>query len=59
MKFNRSGHTLEPLPANIPFSMSRQKAEYLGYDEHPYDALLDLYEEGLTGGQITDMFKFN
>ena len=27
--------------------LNRQTAEYLGYDEHPYDALLDLYEEGL------------
>ncbi len=25
-----------------------KSAEYLGYDEHPYDALLDLYEEGYT-----------
>src|SRR3989338_7296211 len=28
--------------------LSRKKAEYLGYKEHPYDALLDDYEEGLT-----------
>lgn len=32
--------------------LSRKTAEYLGYEEHPYNALLDLYEEGLT---IRDM----
>ncbi len=30
------------------FELQRKKAEYLGYDEHPYDALVDLYEEGAT-----------
>lgn len=28
--------------------LSRQKAELIGYQEHPYDALLDLYEPGMT-----------
>lgn len=28
--------------------LNRKSAEYLGYDDHPYDALLDLYEEGYT-----------
>lgn len=28
--------------------LSRKAAEYLGYDEDRYDALLDLFEEGLT-----------
>jgi carboxypeptidase Taq len=37
-------------------SMTRQKAEYLEYVEHPYDALLDLYEEGLTSRSLTDIF---
>lgn len=37
-------------------AMSLQKADYLGYEEHPYDALLDLYEEGLTTGQLSDIF---
>ena len=38
-------------------SMSREKTDYLGYDEHPYDALLDLYEEGLTSRNITEIFS--
>lgn len=27
--------------------LRRRKVEYLGYEEHPYDALLDLYERGM------------
>ena len=30
------------------FELQRRKAEYLGYEDHPYDALLDRFEEGLT-----------
>lgn len=29
------------------FQLTRTKADYLDWDTHPYDALLDLYEEGL------------
>lgn len=32
--------------------IERKKAEHLGYEDHPYDALLDLYEEGL---RVKDM----
>ncbi|MEM4717663.1 MAG: carboxypeptidase M32 [Desulfurococcaceae archaeon] len=34
------------------FDLARKTADYLGYDEHPYDALLDLYEEGLRTRDI-------
>ena len=37
-------------------SMSLQKTDYLGYEEHPYDALLDLYEEGLTTRSLSEIF---
>jgi carboxypeptidase Taq len=37
-------------------AMSRQKAAFLGYDGHPYDALLDLYEEGLTSRELNELF---
>jgi len=37
-------------------SMSRQKADYLGYEDHPYDSLLDIYDEGLTSRQLTGIF---
>jgi carboxypeptidase Taq len=36
--------------------MCRQQADYLGYTDHPYDALLDIYEEGLTTEEVTTVF---
>ncbi len=55
-----------PVLENI-VSLERKKADYLGYEEHPYDALLDIYEEGLTVKncekifsvipQVSDLFK--
>ncbi|WP_460124496.1 carboxypeptidase M32 [Stetteria hydrogenophila] len=35
--------------------VERRKAEHLGYEDHPYDALLDLYEEGL---RVRDMDRY-
>lgn len=37
--------------------IQRKKAEYLGYEGHPYNALLDLYEEGLTVDDVDRMFS--
>ncbi len=37
--------------------LSRKTAEYLGYKKHPLDALLDLYEEGLTTDDVDSMFS--
>jgi carboxypeptidase Taq len=37
--------------------MSRQKAEYLGYDENPYDALLQEYERSMTSAQVNALFE--
>lgn len=36
--------------------MSRKKADYLGYKEHPYDALLDHYEPHTTTKEVTALF---
>lgn len=36
--------------------IARQEAEYLGYKEHIYDALLDQYEEGATAADCRQMF---
>lgn len=36
--------------------LEKKVAEYLGYKEHPYDALLDYYEEGLKTRDVDDMF---
>ena len=37
-------------------SLNKKKAEYLGYKDHPYDALLDLYEPGMTTAYLTPLF---
>lgn len=34
----------------------RKKAEYIGYKEHPYDALLDLYEPGMSTKRVREVF---
>ncbi|MEC8874143.1 MAG: carboxypeptidase M32 [Candidatus Thermoplasmatota archaeon] len=36
--------------------IARQKADYLGYDNLRYDALLDLYETGLTVARVDPLF---
>ncbi len=36
--------------------MLRKKAEYVGYEAHPYDALLDDYEPGVTTQEISKIF---
>ncbi|MEM4486378.1 MAG: carboxypeptidase M32 [Zestosphaera sp.] len=38
--------------------LTREKANYLGFKEHPYDALLDLYEEGMTVRDVEAMFTY-
>lgn len=35
---------------------AKQDAEYLGYEEHPYDALLDLYEPEMTTKELKSLF---
>ena len=37
-------------------SLNKKKAEYLGFKEHPYDALLDLYEPEMTTAYLTPLF---
>jgi carboxypeptidase Taq len=36
--------------------LARQKADYIGYKELRYDALLDLYESGLTVSRVDPLF---
>lgn len=36
--------------------LCQQKAEYLGYKDHPYDALLDLYEPEMTTKEVDKIF---
>lgn len=37
-------------------ALNRKKAAYLGYKEHPYDALLDLYEPDMTVAILSPLF---
>ena len=36
--------------------LQRQKAEYLGYEESPYDALIEEFERGMTAKQLKAIF---
>ncbi len=38
------------------YELARQQADYLGYTEHPYDALLDQYERGMTTAMVKQIF---
>ncbi len=37
-------------------SLKREEAEMLGYDDHPYDALLDAYEAGEKSANLDKLF---
>lgn len=37
-------------------SLMHEQAGYLGYDHHPYDALIDLYEPEMTTERLTPLF---
>ena len=39
------------------FELTRQKAECLGYTDHIYDALIDLYEPGMKHADVAKMFS--
>lgn len=38
-------------------ALQRETAEHLGYEDHPYDALLDLYETGAKKAKLEVMFE--
>lgn len=46
----------EPLLSQI-VEMRRQEAEYIGYKENPYDALIDTYESDMTASQLKAVFE--
>lgn len=37
--------------------LNRRVADILGYTEHPYDALLDIYEPGMKTSEVTRLFN--
>ncbi len=38
-------------------ALQRETAEHLGYEDHPYDALLDLYEPQAKTARLREMFE--
>ncbi len=38
-------------------ALRRESAEYLGYEDHPYDAMLDLFEPGAKKRRLETMFE--
>lgn len=38
-------------------NLNRKKADYLGYQEHPYDALLDCHEPNMTTKEVSTVFS--
>lgn len=38
-------------------SLCRKQADFLGFQDHPYDALLDLYEPGMTVRTLSPLFQ--
>jgi carboxypeptidase Taq len=48
--------TFEPLLSEI-VRLKREEAEYVGYTEHPYDALVDTYEPGMTASRLKAIFE--
>src|ERR687894_1789053 len=38
-------------------SLERESAEHLGYEDHPYDALLEAYEPGAKTSRLASMFE--
>jgi carboxypeptidase Taq len=37
-------------------TLARKKADYLGFEKHPYDALLDCFEPRMTSAYLTPLF---
>jgi carboxypeptidase Taq len=49
-------HMFQPYLETM-FDFAKRSAEYLGYSEHPYDALLDQFEPGMTTAQVRTLFS--
>ncbi len=54
-KDNNSFLTFAPHLEKV-LEASKQKAEFLGYEDHPFDALVDLHEPGMTTAKLKNLF---
>lgn len=55
------GHKNKDFASYAPYlekmmTLARRGADYLGYEDHPYDALLDHYERGMKSDQVKKVF---
>lgn len=55
-KSNNAFHHFAPF-LDKTISMCRKKADLLGYKDHPYDALIDLYEHDITTAEVGELFS--
>jgi carboxypeptidase Taq len=39
------------------FQLARREADYIGYTAHPYDALVDRYDPGMTARELEALFR--
>lgn len=53
----RSDFALFLQPLETLIGLCREKAEYLGYEASPYDALLEDYERGMTVARLKPVFE--
>ncbi len=52
---NNDFQTFAPILAEL-FEITKEEANLLGYENHIYDALIDMYEEGATHAQCQTIF---
>jgi carboxypeptidase Taq len=53
---NNDFSQFEPLLTKM-FDLKREEAEQLGYSEHPYDAMIDEFEPGMTHKKVKVLFE--
>lgn len=53
---NNDFKSFEPMLEQI-FELTRQGADFLGYTDHPYDALINQYERGMTAAEVARIFN--
>lgn len=53
---NNTFNTFKPYLKQL-IDLSRKKADYIGYHQHPYDAFLGIYEPGMTTRKLQSLFS--
>lgn len=52
----KNDFTVFQQPLDIVIQLKKQEADLLGYEKHPYDALMDEYDKGLTVDTVDHLF---